>query len=134
MIVEVYEEFKDLIAGFDMVCEEDKFDGLLEYAQHLFEAKHLFESKGYDIPFYFHCITTIPFYHLSNIFNIGGESSEKKNMNIYDAILLGTKRIGHGFKILNHPYLMEIIKKEKICIECCPISNNVLGTKIKYHL
>ena len=52
---------------------------------------------------------------------------EKKNMNLYDAVLLGCKRIGHGFKLLDHPHLMDLVKKRNICIECCPVSNNVLG-------
>ncbi len=46
---------------------------------------------------------------------------------MYDAILLGTKRIGHGFNLALHPHLQEIVKKEQICIECCPVSNIVLG-------
>ena len=49
------------------------------------------------------------------------------NQNMYDAILLGSKRIGHGFALALHPHLQEIVKKEGICIECCPISNMVLG-------
>lgn len=48
-------------------------------------------------------------------------------MNLYDAILLGSKRMGHGFNLIMHPHLTEIVKKEKICIECCPVSNYVLG-------
>jgi adenosine deaminase CECR1 len=52
---------------------------------------------------------------------------QRDNLNLYDAILLGTKRIGHGFNLALHPHLIEIVKKEKICVECCPISNIVLG-------
>lgn len=56
-----------------------------------------------------------------------GESLKKENQNLYDAILLGSKRIGHGFGLAMHPHLVDIVKKQKICVECCPISNNVLG-------
>jgi adenosine deaminase CECR1 len=56
-----------------------------------------------------------------------GESVERANSNLYDALLLGTKRIGHGFNLALHPHLKEIVKEKQICIECCPISNNVLG-------
>lgn len=56
-----------------------------------------------------------------------GESVDKNNNNLVDAVLLGTKRIGHGFALAKHPHLQEIVKKEKICIECCPVSNIVLG-------
>jgi len=41
--------------------------------------------------------------------------------------MLGTKRIGHGFAILNHPYLTDLAKERDICLEVCPVSNLVLG-------
>lgn len=56
-----------------------------------------------------------------------GESCERKNDNLYDAILLDTLRIGHGFKLAQHPELIEIVKEKQICLECCPVSNLVLG-------
>ncbi|GAB0100750.1 Adenosine deaminase [Sergentomyia squamirostris] len=46
--------------------------------------------------------------------------------NLIDAILLNTTRIGHGFALVKHPYLMEIVKKHKIGIEVSPVSNQVL--------
>lgn len=41
--------------------------------------------------------------------------------------MLGTKRIGHGFKLAEHPHLQQIAKEKQICIECCPVSNLVLS-------
>jgi adenosine deaminase CECR1 len=41
--------------------------------------------------------------------------------------LLDTKRIGHGFHLAYYPELMQIVKQKGICIECCPVSNFVLG-------
>lgn len=41
--------------------------------------------------------------------------------------MLGTKRIGHGFHLAYHPELQKIVKEQQICIECCPVSNFVLG-------
>lgn len=43
-----------------------------------------------------------------------------------DAILLGTKRIGHGYAIIKHPGVLEFIKRQGIAIEVNPISNQVL--------
>ena len=43
-----------------------------------------------------------------------GETSSRKNENLYDAVLMGTKRIGHGLAIINHPHLLEEIKRKKI--------------------
>jgi len=61
------------------------------------------------------------------LINIAGESVDKKNDNLYDAVLLGSKRIGHGFKLVHHPHLQNLVKREGICIECCPLSNLILG-------
>jgi len=41
--------------------------------------------------------------------------------------LLGCKRIGHGFNSAKSPNLIELIKKNNICLECCPVSNRILG-------
>lgn len=43
-----------------------------------------------------------------------------------DAILLNTTRIGHGYSLFKHPILLNMIKNRGICIEVCPISNQVL--------
>jgi adenosine deaminase CECR1 len=56
-----------------------------------------------------------------------GESTDRNNENLYDAILLGTKRIGHGIRIASTPYLVDIIKEKDIGFEICPISNFILG-------
>jgi adenosine deaminase CECR1 len=41
-------------------------------------------------------------------------------------VLLGTKRIGHGFAVVKYPNILKIVKKMKIGIEVNPISNQVL--------
>lgn len=41
--------------------------------------------------------------------------------------MLGTKRIGHGFGLILRPDLIKLVKEQNICVECCPISNKVLG-------
>jgi len=56
-----------------------------------------------------------------------GESYQRSNTEPYDSILLGTKRIGHGFGLILRPDLIKLVKEQNICVECCPISNKVLG-------
>ena len=46
--------------------------------------------------------------------------------NLFDAVLLGTRRIGHGFSLYKHPLLIDMVKDKKILIESCPVSNEVL--------
>ncbi|KIK37710.1 hypothetical protein CY34DRAFT_444611 [Suillus luteus UH-Slu-Lm8-n1] len=104
-------EFPDLIAGFDLVGHEDgeECKPLVYYAEPLLH----FAKEHPDIPFIFHAGETL------------GDGTAA-DMNLYDAILLGTKRIGHGFSLAKHPKLMQICREEKIAIEVCPISNEVL--------
>lgn len=46
---------------------------------------------------------------------------------MYDALLLNSKRIGHGFDIALHPKLVQHVIEKEICLECCPISNFILS-------
>lgn len=63
------------------------------------------------LPCYFHC----------------GETNKKDSHNIQDALILGTKRIGHGLQIQIFPWMVELCKKLDVCFEICPISNMVLN-------
>jgi len=49
--------------------------------------------------------------------------------SVREAINFGARRLGHGCEIVKDEKLMERAKKEKICIECCPIAN-VGGGKV----
>ena len=64
------------MSGFDLVCEEDYCDGIENYLDLLLEFK---QKIGPNFQFYLHA----------------GESNSRHNTELYDAILLGTKRIGH---------------------------------------
>lgn len=95
-----------LVVGFDLVNEEDFTPKLKEFLPLLFK-----DAENGPLPLIFHA----------------GESVDNINENLYDAILLGTKRIGHGFNLALHPHLQELVKQRQICIECCPVSNLILG-------
>lgn len=41
-------------------------------------------------------------------------------------MLLGTKRIGHGYAVVKYPSILKLIKERRIGIEVNPISNQVL--------
>jgi adenosine deaminase CECR1 len=73
-----------MIVGFDMVNEEDFCPPLKEFLGMMFD-----EARNGPLPLIFHA----------------GESVDASNENLYDAILLGTKRIGHGFNLALHPHL-----------------------------
>lgn len=56
-----------------------------------------------------------------------GETHDRNVTNLHDALLLNTKRIGHGFQLFLFPNLVQECIKKDICIEVCPLSNMVLG-------
>lgn len=108
--LETYKDIKakypDFIAGFDLVGQEDKGFPLKGFAERLLK-----ENENVD--FLFHAGET-------NWFGLDTD------INLVDAILLGTKRIGHGFAVVKHPKVLEEVKKRDIAIEVNPLSNQVL--------
>jgi adenosine deaminase CECR1 len=109
--VELRAKDPDRVLGFDLVQEEDRTNSNLFYIEELLAARKEAERRGIDLPFYLH----------------SGETNWAENENIYDAILLGASRIGHGLSLVKHPRLMQIVKERGIAIEVCPISNQILG-------
>ena len=55
-----------------------------------------------------------------------GESDWPQDENLYDAYLLGSRRIGHGFTLFRFPGLEDRLRAEGIALEVCPISNQLL--------
>ncbi|KZT26489.1 Metallo-dependent hydrolase [Neolentinus lepideus HHB14362 ss-1] len=107
------QEFPDIIAGFDLVGHEDSLHPLIYYIPQLLRFQERQKELGIHVPFIFHAGETL------------GDGTPA-DVNLYDAILLGTKRIGHGFSLAKHPKLMQICKEKRIAIEMCPISNEIL--------
>ncbi|KZP03232.1 Metallo-dependent hydrolase [Athelia psychrophila] len=106
-------EFPHLIAGFDLVGDENLLKPLIDYIVPLLQFQADCKEAEVEIPFLFHAGETL------------GDGS-KADVNLYDAILLGTKRIGHGFSLVKHPMLMQVCRERDIMLEVCPISNEIL--------
>lgn len=94
--------------------EESKGKPLNAFRQQFLQFQALCKAAGQEIPFLFHCGETL---------DIGTDTDG----NLMDALLLGAKRIGHGFALPRHPYVMEKMKQRGVCVEVCPISNEILG-------
>ncbi|KAI4159016.1 MAG: hypothetical protein L6R39_000441 [Caloplaca ligustica] len=120
--IAIKKAYPHLIAGYDVVGQEDKGRTLADLTPELFWFKKKCMEEGINIPFFFHAGECL------------GDGDET-DQNLFDAILLGTRRIGHGFSLYKHPLLIELVKQKKILIEACPISNEVLRltSSIKAH-
>lgn len=112
----------DIICGFDVVGQEDRGRPLVDLVPILFWFRKRCVEEGVEIPFFFHAGECL------------GDGDETDH-NLFDAILLGTRRIGHGFSLYKHPLLIDLVKEKRILIECCPISNEILRltSSIKAH-
>lgn len=101
--------FGDLIVGYDLASKEAG-STMYRLVPVLLNKKKYEEQHGVELPFVFHA----------------GETLILNDDNLLDAILLGTKRIGHGIALSQHPYLMDLVKTRGIAIESNPVSNHML--------
>ncbi|XP_053664999.1 adenosine deaminase AGSA-like [Anopheles marshallii] len=108
----LHHHYGDYVVGFDLVGQEDTGRRLLDFVPQLL-------SLPSSINFLFHAGET----------NWHGMPSDE---NLIDAIMLGTKRIGHGYALLKHPVLVEMAKNRDICVEINPVSNQVLKLVADY--
>ncbi|XP_018564010.1 adenosine deaminase 2 [Anoplophora glabripennis] len=97
--------YPQFIAGFDFVGYEEEGRPIVEFHKVLLEASE-------ELKFFFHAGET----------NWYGST----DLNLIDAVLLNSSRIGHAFALSRHPILMHLVKAKDIAIELCPISNQVL--------
>ncbi|ENH65687.1 Adenosine deaminase CECR1 [Fusarium oxysporum f. sp. cubense race 1] len=102
------------IAGFDLVGEESKGRPIKDFIPELLKFQEDCDRGGVEVPFLFHCGETL---------DMGTDTDG----NLVDALLLKSKRIGHGFALAKHPYVMQHMKERGVCLELCPISNEILG-------
>lgn len=88
----------DVVCGLDLAGAENLYPARLY--------KDIFKkASDYKLPFTLHA----------------GESLDLNN--VYDAIYMGAKRLGHGITVVNDEKLLELVKAKNIHIECCLTSN-----------
>ncbi|KAL5598631.1 hypothetical protein BROUX41_003446 [Berkeleyomyces rouxiae] len=102
------------IAGFDLVGEESAGRPLRDFTREFLQWKAECRAAGVDIPLLLHCGETL---------TTGADADE----NLLDALLLGAPRIGHGYALPRHPLVMQAMRARGVCVELCPISNEILG-------
>ncbi|EDW60449.2 adenosine deaminase 2-A [Drosophila virilis] len=112
MCIELNKEFPKFVVGFDLIGQEDVGDPLLNFAGEL-------QRLPAHIGLYLHAGQT----------NWYGTHVDE---NLIDAVLLGTKRIGHAYAITKHPLVLQLVKKLDIAIEVCPVCSQVLQLGADY--
>ncbi|PYH35049.1 putative CECR1 family adenosine deaminase [Aspergillus neoniger CBS 115656] len=105
-------DYPDTICGFDMIVDKDDQHSLTDLVPILFWFRKECSAEGLDISFCFHAGESL---------RTGGDQG------LFDAILLGARRICQGLSLSQHPLLIELIKEKKILIECSPLSDEILG-------
>ncbi|CAH1786916.1 unnamed protein product [Owenia fusiformis] len=113
-------KYPDHFAGYDLVGQEDPGFPLTYYLDQLLSPSQM--SPPVDLPYFFHA----------------GETDwygTAVDINIIDALLLNTSRIGHGYAINKHPEALRMARESNTPIEVNPISNQVLGlvTDLRNH-
>lgn len=103
--------YPDIIKGYDLVAEEDAGNTGLFYRDAYLMRDSLAQVYKVDMPLTLHA----------------GESEWEHNQNIYDAVLVNARRVGHGINLVFFPALEQEIKRRDICIEVNPMSNQLLG-------
>lgn len=112
-LITIKSRYPHLISGFDLVGHEDPGRTLADLTPLLFWFRKACASASLTIPFFFHAGETL------------GTGTEA-DTNLFDALTLGTRRIGHGFSLYKHPLLMNMVRDRRICVEVCPISSEIL--------
>ncbi len=115
-------QYPEIVSGFGLSGEEDKGHTILYYLDDLLEINRLAQRENTPLPYYFHAgETNWPFN------NSPDNSHLIFNNELYDVLLLNSKRVGHGLSLVKNPFLMKKFKQAQIAIETCPISNQILG-------
>lgn len=93
-----------LVAGYDLAGPEDHGRPLSDLLPELFWFRKQCAMDNVQIPFFF---------------GAGNGDGDAPEDNLFDSLLLGTRRIGNAHSLLKHPRLVVAIKDKRILIENC---------------
>ncbi|EGY13494.1 hypothetical protein VD0002_g2941 [Verticillium dahliae] len=107
--------YPSLIAGYD-VCgrREDAGRSIKDLLPELFWFKKQCAQERVEVPFLFHA---------GEVLAAGGILADE---DLYNAILLGTRRLGSAQELHRHPLLVDLVKEKRILIETSPFSSELL--------
>jgi adenosine deaminase CECR1 len=106
----LHRRYPGVVAAFDLVAHEDAGHPT-RYFQEVWRVRDsLAAATGVQLPLCLH----------------DGESTWQHVPNVYDAAVLGSNRIGHGFNLGFFPAAEDLVREQHICIEVSPLSNQLL--------
>jgi adenosine deaminase CECR1 len=98
-------QFPDHLIGYDLVDQEDRYHSLYYYLDDFLKVQNDLARQGKPpLKFFFHA----------------GETDWNNRYNLYDAFLLNSTRIGHGFALPRYPKLIELARQRKVAVEVSP--------------
>ncbi|KAK4179344.1 hypothetical protein QBC36DRAFT_79342 [Triangularia setosa] len=92
----------DLVAGYDLAGAENLGRSLTDMLPELFWFRKQCSLEEVDIPFFL---------------GAGGGSDAVSEGNLFDALLLGTRRLGAARSLYRHPRMVEAVKDKRILAE-----------------
>ncbi|KAK4038274.1 hypothetical protein C8A01DRAFT_48092 [Parachaetomium inaequale] len=102
-----------LVAGYDLAGPENLGRPLADLLPELFWFRKQCALEDVQIPFF-----------LRAGGSLGDAAAAATETNLFDALLLGTRRIGNAVALHRHPRLVEAIKDKRILVEAFPASND----------
>ena len=103
--------------GFDLVVTEDSPNHIGFYQDELLAFSKSMIERNIELPFMCQAGET----------RLGtGGSNFAEILDLHAAVVFNAKRVGHGYSLTTHRKLGETFRMQQICIELCPISNEVL--------
>jgi adenosine deaminase CECR1 len=112
-------KYPQLVKAYDLVAHEDAGYTTRFYLDAWLSRDSLARAYSIDLPFCFH----------------DGESTWQHLSNVYDAVMLKTRRLGHGFNLSFFPAAEAEVIRSETCVEVSPLSNQILGyiTDLRLH-
>lgn len=103
--------YPDFVVGWDTVSEEAPGHRTIDYLDAFLYANAKAEEMGVDLPLFLH----------------DGESADRNDSNIIDAVLLQCPRVGHGINTgVFFPEIRDEMKRQGTVVEVNPLSNQIL--------
>ncbi|MGI4741445.1 MAG: hypothetical protein ACRYG7_40280 [Janthinobacterium lividum] len=106
----LHQRYPGVVAAFDLVAHEDAGHPTRFFREVWQLRDSLAAATGTQLPLCLH----------------DGESTWQHVPNVYDAAVLGSTRIGHGFNLAFFPAAEDLVRQQHICIEVSPLSNQLL--------